>query len=142
MKPVTIRLYGFFPSGSRDMTAYNSPFPGPSSFQLPGSKRLIVESIAALATVPNGQRPLIQLGGFDNTGKQTLFLAPVALQYQMSAKPRPDSDQPMVLLDWFAMNNSLRLYVPSGGSLSLYGDRGPTSNHEGAVEVTISGYYE
>ena len=142
MEPVTIRLYGFFPSGSRDMTAYSSAFPGPSSFQLPGSKRLIVESIAALATVPNGQRPLIQLGGFDTTGKQTLFLAPIALQYQMSAKPRPDSDQPNVLLDWFAMNNSLRLYVPSGGSLSLYGDRGPTSNHEGAVEVTISGYYE
>ena len=70
MEPVTIRLFGFFPAGSRDMTAYGSAFPGPSSIKLPGNKRLIVESIAALATVPNGQRPLIQVGGFDTTGKQ------------------------------------------------------------------------
>ena len=142
MEPVTIRLFGFFPAGSRDMTPYSGAFPGPSSIQLPGNKRLVVESIAALATAPNGQKPLIQLGGFDTTGKQSLFMAPIALQYQMSAKPRPGSDQPDVLLDWFAMDNALRLYVPYGGSLNLYGDRGPTFNHEGAVEVTISGYYE
>lgn len=137
---VTIRLFGLYPISSRDLAGYSNASQ-PMAFNVPANKQLVIESIAALATTPHGQSPLLQLEAEDNK-KATLFWMPLALQKQMSAKPRPGSSQPNVLLDWFAMNHALRAYVPAGGIIRLFGDRGPTTTHEGGVEVTISGYYE
>jgi hypothetical protein len=138
MQLITIKLGGHFSDGFPALGAFDGT---PMSYELPAKKRLVIESVAALASAPKGQSFGLSVVVVNKASGNTEVTHPLPLQFQASYNPFPGSPG-WVVRDWWSMNHMLKAYIPINRRLVLDGWRGQSSSGVGGVEVAITGYLE
>ncbi len=129
-EPFQISLQGTFVAGSQSLTELTG-FPGSNLFTVPSGKRLVIEHVSVLNSLPGGQGAEITLKVTIDVGEATLFHRFVMTK-QLEFTNIPPQDR-------FTASQAIKLYPGPGTDVVVAGQRDETTG-EGTALLMISGF--